>query len=329
MKLRNRSQRLAFTLIELLVVIAIIAILIGLLLPAVQKVREAASRAKCSNNLKQIGLALMNYESANGHFPYGDTRGSLGEPMVGWDAVILPYIEQGNLANLYNINMDWYLQSPAALGTQIKTFICPSTPIGPSSYFDNSQMETETGVVSSTGPRGCTDYWGINKVESWIAPLFPGFFPYAASFQIGNDFDPLLVGFLGRYQSGYSTIANVTDGTSNTIAVAESAGRINVYGPGFRNLGPNNPAEASWSDPNGGFKVKGSNPQTGAVKPHGSPSNTCSMNCYNVNEMYSFHTSGCNILFVDGSVHFFAQATSLGVIGQLGTRAGGEVIQPY
>jgi prepilin-type processing-associated H-X9-DG protein len=121
----------------------------------------------------------------------------------------------------------------------------------------------------------------------------------------------------------------ITDGTSNTFMVAESAGRPTWYGPRFQVLGQLNPGEGGWADPNGAFKVKGANPATGAVKPHGAPVNTCSMQCNNTNEIYSFHTGGCNFGFADGSVHFISSSASLCVIGSLATRAGGEVPMDY
>ncbi len=136
-------------------------------------------------------------------------------------------------------------------------------------------------------------------------------------------------GVLSHFYNGPTRIAMITDGTSNTIMVAESAGRPNFYGPRFQALGLLGNGEAGWSDPNGAFKIKGANPGTGAVKPHGSPLNSCSMQCNNSNEVYSFHTAGCNFLLADGSVHFISSSASLCVIGSMATRAGGEIPMDY
>ena len=138
------TARRAFTLIELLVAIAIIAILIGLPLPAVQKIREAANRMKCQNNLKQIGLGLQNYQAQNGYFPPGalrsPTSGTVG-PFYqkfgvtangvnhSWAAFILPFIEQDNLYKLYNFNIHWAAAANQTVReTQVSIFLCPSTP---------------------------------------------------------------------------------------------------------------------------------------------------------------------------------------------------------
>ena len=122
----------AFTLIELLVVIAIIAILIGLLLPAVQKVREAAARAKCSNNIKQLALGLINYEAATGQFPPSATGLETTAPSHSWSARVLPYMEQENIFKMYHFNVDWNSQvNWPAIQSQIPIFVCPSNPFGP------------------------------------------------------------------------------------------------------------------------------------------------------------------------------------------------------
>jgi prepilin-type N-terminal cleavage/methylation domain-containing protein/prepilin-type processing-associated H-X9-DG protein len=325
--LRSLSRRSAFTLIELLVVIAIIAVLIGLLLPAVQKVREAAARTQCQNNLKQIGLALMNYEGVYGTFPPGDSRGGPSGkqyPWVAWGALILPYIEQNSVAQIYNYNQDW--NAPAnynAISQQIKIYICPMTPGRPNTDTTPDEGQTYNG---GTEPRGTSDYWSVNEAETWALAMAPCKWPNQAAWQVGNDYDPLRIGVLARERTGAAKVLDVTDGTSNTLMIAEGGGRPTNYGPGYRPNGLLGNGEAGWADPNGAFKIKGSNPQTGAVKPHGSPANTCSMSCYNGNEPYSFHTAGMNGLFADGSVHFIASSIPVCMLGALVTRAGEEIL---
>ena len=298
------SSRRAFTLIELLVVIAIIAVLIGLLLPAVQKVREAASRSSCSNNLKQLGLSLVQYAGVNNNsFPPSHTTTPTKHS---WSAYCLPYIEQSNLFNMYSfsVNFDAAANHPA-IQAELKMFVCPSTPA-------RKSPNTSPGGVALTGPMGDNDYGAINQV-------FPDFY-------ILNNI-PMPANTTSVLQPDMPTpITSVTDGTSNSIMLAEVAGQPIHYILGV-DQGANT-ADWGWADPGFAFSVNGCDPTTGAIikqtATSGNPS--CVMNCNNDSEMYSFHRSGVNVVFADGSVHFLANTIDVHTIAALCTKSGGEVI---
>src|SRR5437763_6025817 len=150
----SRSRRVGFTLIELLVVIAIIAVLIGLLLPAVQKVREAASRAKCQNNLKQLGLGLHAHHDALGGFPPGKQDGT-NVPVHTWTPFVLPFIEQQNLYNRYDFTKNWDaapndVNGTGVIQTRVVTFLCPSAP-------DSTER-------LGTNKREVSDYSPVNQI---------------------------------------------------------------------------------------------------------------------------------------------------------------------
>jgi prepilin-type N-terminal cleavage/methylation domain-containing protein len=210
--------RKGFTLIELLVVIAIIAILIGLLLPAVQKVREAAARMKCSNNIKQLSLAMHNYHDTVGVFPWGRSKGAIDSPS--WAVLILPYIEQGNLWTRFtdpNINGTNYpmivrggnpvvtthnlirgqFRDTGAMKVPISTFFCPSQPGRPtvSETFTSGRSSTE-GI--------CGDY-GVN---------------YGSGTSTVDAENGTFQWSMGTAAYG-RRIADITDGTSNTFLVGE------------------------------------------------------------------------------------------------------------
>lgn len=296
----HRDRR-AFTLIELLVVIAIIAILVGMLLPAVQKVREAASRATCQNNLKQIGLAMHNYAAANGGLP--PRRGFVAGTRRGWGPPILPYVEQTALSGNYRFDRDFYAPENAAnIIVPLKLFICPSGP-GP-----RTVTVTISGVTS-VGAAG--DYFGPNSFSSAL---------YGNPALSGNTLVTALIDDANR------KVTDITDGTAHTLLITEQAGR-----PDFYILGQKQPTNAGLSQaanwgPWAGYQVFQFN-QFGAdgITKDG-PGSGCAINCNNSMGVYAFHTVGANAVFVDGSVRFMNRTMTPTTLFGLVTINGEEII---
>jgi prepilin-type N-terminal cleavage/methylation domain-containing protein/prepilin-type processing-associated H-X9-DG protein len=222
---RNRT---AFTLIELLVVIAIIAILIGLLLPAVQKVRAAASNMQCKNNMKQFGLALHNYAGANDNkLPASRMKVPVARS---WTPLVLDYVEQGNVANQWDYNVAWNAGKNAGLAqTSFKVFICPSAPTG-------RAPSNPTGL-------GLGDYGSMNEVNSKFYTL--------------NSIAPPAGETTGVLQKEADTkFGMITDGLSNSIMILEDSGRPSIYLKGVLQPGATGDGHG-WADPNTGYSLKG------------------------------------------------------------------------
>jgi prepilin-type N-terminal cleavage/methylation domain-containing protein/prepilin-type processing-associated H-X9-DG protein len=310
-----KNRRSAFTLIELLVVIAIIAILIGLLLPAVQKVRAAAARMSCSNNLKQVGLAMHNYESANSYLPPMTTDSSYTKaPNHFCLTFILPYIEQGNLANQINMQIDGYsvLNFPA-FTQPVKTFMCPAAPLEPTIKYNNPSYKYTVLPAGVTEIRmGRTDYSCASGAGgTWVTQ------------SIGTQAIPTNVPGILEYNKQTAIVA-VTDGTSNTILMVEDAGRPFRYGRGFTKAGADRDANDSaggWGDQDSWFGINGAN---GTLGTQGS--GPIAVNGSSDNEIYGFHTGGANVCLGDGSVRFLRDSISLAMIAALHSRSGGEVL---
>jgi prepilin-type N-terminal cleavage/methylation domain-containing protein len=292
--------RPAFTLIELLVVIAIIAVLMGLLIPAVQKVRGAAARIQCANNLHQIGVAIHNYASANnGQLPYSHRSTT---PYSGWVTLLLPYLEQDNLYRQYNFALNWY--DPAqrsVVSQQVKVMVCPATP-------NSQRMITGTvnGVAYSVPP---ADYAAIGGITSDIVPqVIPADYPRLGAMPIDTT-----LGF-----------KDITDGTSTTLLVAEGAGRPQIWQGGHNTGTISSTAEtkSTWSAWNGDF-IRGYS-FDGTVYP-----GPCPLNCSNMDAIYSFHTGGAYGLMGDGSAQFMTQSMDVWVMYALATSQGGEVVGDF
>ena len=292
--IRHSRRTAGFTLIELLVVIAILSILVALLVPAVQKVREAAARAQCQNNLKQIGLALHNFHDAYNGFPAANQTTPTSQS---WTAFILPYIEQQPLADRYRYGLDWDDATtndadPGGVNqTIIPLFLCPAAP---------------TSRLASRH-RGVTDYDAINTItrpNPFVVNMPPS--------------DPTNIGVLGK--DVHRRLTDVIDGTSNTILIAESAGRNQLWEMGqFINASG---TTGAWANPATEIAVSGFNVASMSLL------GSCAVNCSNNNEVYGFHPSGAMTVFADGSVHTLPSGLDVNVLIALMTRAVGEINSP-
>lgn len=366
----ERHRRRGFTLIELLVVIAVIAVLISLLLPAVQQARESARRSQCKNNLKQLALALHNYESAYLTFPpsrltpkacvdlpwnyatalnpgYSSTNcpDPQGDPnndgttgFQSWTSLALPFLEQTAIYNQWNFAVPWSDPANASLKAMpLGVFMCPSAPeLG-------DRIDPVWGIGASPG-----DYGSTNEIKK-------AFYTGNGLTDITTSQPNAVIGVLSKGTIG--RIQDVTDGTSNTLMLAESAGKPYVFtfgrkmtttgyaasptkakdkvahagslaNPFVKNGLLYNMNGNGWADPDTGFALDGT--AAVATDPTGfGVGGPVVINGTNDGEAYSFHVGGANFALADGSVRFISQNINYLTFAAIFTRAGNEVVGDF
>ncbi|MCR4411153.1 MAG: DUF1559 domain-containing protein [Thermoguttaceae bacterium] len=345
------AARGAFTLVELLVVIAIIGILIALLLPAVQAAREAARRSQCSNNLRQLGLGLHNYEDTNKSFPFGWLLDMRNLNVQVWGTRILPYVEQRSLFERYDsrvpaLNEAPFIGFPAAavtqnlqvIGTPLSVFVCPSAGDAPARVYAGGLPANAGGQgvppLSISWTAAPSDYTPSTGVRGDFANLAYANFPGGAGGSREGVMPQAVVTAAGGSMDS-SRLADIRDGTSNTMVVGERIGGPKLYWKGGKEVGS---TTGSSSDPmtllaksngggwgdflNGEHWMRGSL-YDGSPGPDGGP---CPINCSNLrgDGFYAFHPGGCQVLLADGSARFVSETIDAFTFASMITRRKGE-----
>jgi prepilin-type N-terminal cleavage/methylation domain-containing protein/prepilin-type processing-associated H-X9-DG protein len=312
----SRHER-GFTLIELLVVIAIIAVLIALLLPAVQAAREAARRSQCVNNLKQLGLAQLNFHDTKGTFTYGGWN----SPAQSWTFFVLPFLEQTGMSNALNLSAAYNdARNSTVVGAALGVWVCPSDP-------------NQTLVMQATPPRKKGNYmvnWGSsgfqqNETTLTGSPTIPAEVATATPIR-----GPFRINSTAQAPFAFA-MRDITDGTSNTMMYSEVK-----IGPDF---GTKSDVRGDiWGQSKNAFVYTAATTPNSTVMDHldgtnGCPNPAANPPCFQstgsqsqFNAARSFHPGGVNVTFCDGSVKFVKDSVSLGTWRAISTKDGGEVV---
>jgi prepilin-type N-terminal cleavage/methylation domain-containing protein/prepilin-type processing-associated H-X9-DG protein len=308
--MRMNRRTAAFTLVELLVVIAIIAVLVALLVPAIQKARAAADRIECANNMRNIGVALHNFQNSYGFLPPAAVTQAVPPltvvedpnypPSSNFIPFILGFLDQEALGagpSGYDVNLSWYApQNRTAATTQIKLLYCPA-----SDGICTRYEQWASSTLNNVNLGACTDYAALCQS--------PGGAGYLYGLAVNGYTDPYTwtqcVNASPMMLNKVTYFETITDGLSNTILVAEDAGKT---------------LRGAWAEPTSTVWLEGAF-FDGSAGP-----GPCTMNCTPTYNIYSYHSGGCNFLFADASVRFISDTIAWQQLGRLVTKNCGEVI---
>lgn len=351
------ERKNGFTIVELLVVIAIIGILVGLLLPAVQTARESARRMQCSNNLKQIGIALHNYESAfrvlpAGYVSYSTRTGNApawagldlatwdGAPGWGWGTLLLPFLEQGALANSLDFEQPiWSASNRRFIYTQVATYLCPSASGNQEPFtirnetghallrFGDAIRVGRSNYIASHGQESCWGDCGASEYGLVFTDVYSG---TTKTIAIRGDAGRVADGPF--YRNSGTPFSRITDGLSQTMFVGEHSSKLSektwvgVVPGAFTHpyfLTPENGPDTAAT-----LTLCHIGPSGGELDITGFPIiHPVNFPTYHVGQMYAEHLGGGNILYGDGSVHFMGESIDLLVAAEMASMNEGEVIR--